>query len=131
MAVEHGSAPLRAVESRIALGTAIIGLAGFVLLATWLVPWSPVPGGLPRPVPADSVFNAEQISRAEDYARWARTWSWSSLAVSLKKGVMYRSWESTWNSGQQSQRQGSAVCTSARMISDASTLPDSNGVNTC
>ncbi len=70
-------------RGRIALGTTIIGLSAFVLLATWLVPWGPVPGGAPDPVPADSVFSADQVQRAEDYARWARTWSWSSLAVSL------------------------------------------------
>ena len=55
----------------------------FVLLAAWLVPWHPVPGGMPDPVAADTVFSAEQIQRAEDYARWARVWSWSSLALSL------------------------------------------------
>ena len=41
------------------------------------------PGGAPDPVPAGSVFSAEQIARAEDYSRWARVWGWSSLAVSL------------------------------------------------
>ena len=70
-------------EGRIALGTTIIGIAAFVLLATWLVPWDPVPGGAPDPVPADSVFTADQIQRAEDHTRWARVWGWSSLAVSL------------------------------------------------
>ena len=54
-----------------------------MLLATWLVPWDPVPGGAPDPVPADSVFTADQIQRAEDYTRWARVWGWSSLVVSL------------------------------------------------
>ena len=73
----------RTTRGRIALGTTIIGLSALVLLATWLVPWGPVPGGAPDPVPADSVFSADQVQRAEDYARWARTWSWSSLAVSL------------------------------------------------
>lgn len=68
---------------RIALGTTIIGLAAFVLIATWLVPWNPVPGGAPDPVAADSVFSADQIERAEDYTRWARVWGWSSLALSL------------------------------------------------
>lgn len=67
----------------IGLGTALLGAAAFVLLATWLVPWDPVPGGMPDPVPADSVFTAAQIERAEDFSRWARAWSWSSLAVSL------------------------------------------------
>jgi STE24 endopeptidase len=54
-----------------------------VVLAAVLVPWQPVPGGTPAPVPARSVFTADQVARAEDYARWARAWSWSSLAVSL------------------------------------------------
>ena len=74
---------LESDERRIALGTTIVGLALFVLLATWLVPWDPVPGGAPDPVSADSVFTADQIQRAEDYTRWARVWGWSSLAVSL------------------------------------------------
>ncbi len=62
--------------------TAVGGIA-FVLLAAFLVPWHPVPGGTPDPAPASSVFTAEQIARGEEYARWARIWSWSSLAVSL------------------------------------------------
>lgn len=74
---------LETTEGRIALGTTIIGIAAFVLLATWLVPWDAVPGGAPGPVPVESVFTAEQVERAEDYARWARVWGWSSLAVSL------------------------------------------------
>jgi STE24 endopeptidase len=80
---DRDEAGARTTRGRIALGTTIIGLSAFVLLATWLVPWGPVPGGAPDPVPADSVFSADQVQRAEDYARWARTWSWSSLAVSL------------------------------------------------
>jgi len=67
----------------VALGTAIVGAAAFVLLAVWRVPWHPVPGGLPDPASAASVFTAEQIARGEHYARWARVWSWSGLAVSL------------------------------------------------
>lgn len=70
-------------QRRVALGTTVLGLAAFVLLATWLVPWHPVPGGLPKPVPADSVFTAAQIDRAERYALWSRVWGWSSLAVSV------------------------------------------------
>ncbi|WP_183095514.1 M48 family metallopeptidase [Nocardioides stalactiti] len=66
-----------------ALGTAALGAVAFVVLAVWLVPWHPVPGGTPSPVAADTVLTATQVDRAEDYARWARVWSWSSLAVSL------------------------------------------------
>lgn len=74
---------LGTTQGRISLGATIIGLAAFLLLATWLVPWQPVPGGAPAPVPVDSVFTPEQVQRAEDFARWARVWGWSSLVVSL------------------------------------------------
>ena len=73
----------RTAARRVALGTLIVGLAAFVLLASARVPWHPVPGGLPEPVDASSVFSADQIARAEHLAQWSRTWSWSSLAVSL------------------------------------------------
>ncbi|WP_036517332.1 M48 family metallopeptidase [Nocardioides sp. J54] len=68
---------------RVALGTVLLGVAAFVLLAATRVPWEPVPGGMPPPADADSVFTFSEIERGEHYARWARTWSWSSLAVSL------------------------------------------------
>lgn len=60
-----------------------LGLTLFVTLAVWLVPWHPVPGGDLAPVPARSVFSRTQISRAEDFSRWARVWSWASFLVSL------------------------------------------------
>ncbi|MDN5746500.1 MAG: M48 family metalloprotease, partial [Nocardioidaceae bacterium] len=68
---------------RVALGTALIGAAAFVLIAMNRVPWHPVPGGMPDPVAASSVFSPDQIERAEHFARWGRVWSWSSLALSL------------------------------------------------
>jgi STE24 endopeptidase len=68
---------------RVALMTTLVGLAGFALLAVWLVPWNPVPGGDLDPVDPRSVFTPEQIERAEAFARQARLWSWSSMAVSL------------------------------------------------
>ena len=68
---------------RVALGTALIGAAAFVLIAINRVPWHPVPGGMPDPVAASSVFSPTQIDRAEHFANWGRVWSWSSLAVSL------------------------------------------------
>ena len=40
---------------RIALGTVLIGLAAFVLIAASRVPWEPFPGGMPAPVRASSV----------------------------------------------------------------------------
>lgn len=59
------------------------GGVAFVLLAWWLVPWSPVPDGPVEPVRPEDWFSAEQLARAEDFSRWARAWSWSSLAVSI------------------------------------------------
>ncbi len=67
----------------VALTVAVAGSIAFVLLALWLVPWHPVPGGMPSGVPADQVFSASQIARAESFARQARIWGWSSLALSL------------------------------------------------
>ncbi|QBR94195.1 M48 family metalloprotease [Nocardioides euryhalodurans] len=70
-------------ERRAAWAVLVVGGLGFVLVAAWLVPWHPVPGGLPDPVSAESVLAADQIARAEDYSSLARWWSWSSLALSL------------------------------------------------
>lgn len=72
-----------AAVRRVALGTALVGAAAFVLIALARVPWHPVPGGLPDPVTASSVFTREQIERGEHYALWGRIWSWSRLAVTL------------------------------------------------
>lgn len=55
----------------------------FALLAWWRIPWDPVPGGVLTAADPTRFLPAEQIQRAEVYARWARVWSWSSLAVSL------------------------------------------------
>jgi STE24 endopeptidase len=74
---------VRGAERRVALVVTLVGAAAFVVIAAVLVPWHPVPGGTPPPAPASSVFTPEQVARAEDYARVARAWSWSSLAVSL------------------------------------------------
>ena len=72
-----------APDRRVALATLAVGGVAFVVLALWLVPWSPVPGGTPDPAPVSSVFTSAEVARGEDYARFARLWSWSSLAVSL------------------------------------------------
>lgn len=73
----------RPAARRVALGTVVLGLVAFVAIAAARVPWQPVPGGVPDPVPASSVFSPDQIALAEHFARWSRLWSWSSLAVSL------------------------------------------------
>ena len=62
-----------------------MAVAGALLLATLaalLVPWSAAPVGGEVP-PAEEYFTPAQLARAEAFARWARLWSWSALAVSL------------------------------------------------
>ena len=68
---------------RVALVVAGIGGLAFVALAAWLVPWNPVPGGVPPPADPASVFTAEQVRRAEEFSTGARALSWASLAVSV------------------------------------------------
>lgn len=70
-------------DRRVAWWVTGLGAAVLVLLAVVLVPWQPVPGGPVDRVDASSVFSPAEIVRAEDYARWARTWSWSSLVLAL------------------------------------------------
>lgn len=76
---DGGPAPHR----RTALWVLLVAGAAFVGLAAALVPWQPVPGGVPDPAPVDRVLTAAQVARAEEFARWSRVWSWSSLALSL------------------------------------------------
>ena len=70
-------------ERRTSLWVMCGGGLAFLALAFLLVPWDPVPGGTPPPVDPASVFTPAQIARAEEFSRWARVWSWGSLAVSL------------------------------------------------
>ncbi len=62
---------------------ALVGGLVFTVLALWLVPWHPVPGGTPDPASPARLFDADQVRQAEEFSRWARAWSWSSLVVSL------------------------------------------------
>ncbi|GAB2879750.1 M48 family metalloprotease [Nocardioides pacificus] len=75
-------------ERGVGVGTLLVGGAVFVLLAVWLVPWQPVPGGSVAALRPEEVFTSDQIARAEEYSRWARVWSWSSLALSLMISVV-------------------------------------------
>ncbi|MDP2772449.1 MAG: M48 family peptidase, partial [Nocardioides sp.] len=70
-------------DRRAALWTTGVGATVFVVVAVWLVPWDPVPGGDLQPLDARAVFTDAQIERAASFALQARIWSWSSLAVSL------------------------------------------------
>ena len=63
------SAPL---ERRLAWLITIGAGAAFVVLAALLVPWQPVPGGMPAPVSASDVFTAAEIARGEEFARTTR-----------------------------------------------------------
>ena len=63
---------------------ALVGALAFVGLATFLVPWDPVPGRGPTSLPApDAVLPPAQLDLAEAYAGPARWLGWSSLLVSL------------------------------------------------
>jgi STE24 endopeptidase len=62
---------------------ALVGGVGFLIMAAILVPWQPVPGGMPSPAPVGDVLTPEQLARAEDYAGTTRLIAWASLAVSL------------------------------------------------
>ncbi len=70
-------------ERKVSLGTLAVGVTVLAVLVVVLVPFDPVPGGRLTPAPVATVFTPEQVARADDYARWARLWSWASLLVSL------------------------------------------------
>ncbi len=70
-------------ERRWALATFLVATAAFVAVAAWRIPWHPVPGGMPAPAAADTVFSPEQVARANAYTDPARHLAWASLAVSL------------------------------------------------
>lgn len=77
----------RTSEPRPARSTALVVvlLAGvvFALVAWWRIPWHPVPGGSVAAADPTRFLSLAEIDRAEQYSRWARVWSWGSLAVSL------------------------------------------------
>ncbi|MDE0776767.1 MAG: M48 family metalloprotease [Nocardioides sp.] len=62
---------------------AIVGALWLCVILVGFVPWHPVPGGtqsLPEP---SRYFSEGDIDRGEEFAREARVWQLSSLAVSL------------------------------------------------
>lgn len=61
---------------------AISGIA-FVVLAAVLVPWDWFPGGQFAAVPAESVFTAAEIDRAEEFAWMVRISGWGNIAIGL------------------------------------------------
>lgn len=60
-----------------------IGLTTFALICWFLVPWQPIPGGLPAPADASSVFSGAELARAQDFSQTARWLSLSAYAVGL------------------------------------------------
>lgn len=67
----------------VGLIVAAVGGVVFVALALWLVPWRPVPGGVPAPAPPTTILTGPEIGRSEAYGEYSRVVSWSSLAVSI------------------------------------------------
>lgn len=70
-------------RSAVSVATLVVGLVALAVAAALWVPWHPVPGGTPPAAPVGSVLTPDEVARAEAFARWARVWSWSGLAVSL------------------------------------------------
>ena len=70
-------------QRQVAVTVTGVGVVVLLVLAAVLVPWHPVPGGAVTAVPAQDVFSAAQIDRAETFARQGRILGWSSLAVAL------------------------------------------------
>ncbi|GGO87296.1 Ste24 endopeptidase [Nocardioides phosphati] len=77
------AAPRALTDRTVGLALVVAGLLLVGWLAAVLVPWHPVPGGRPAPVPVDRVLSPREIDRAEAWARLGRLISWSSLAISL------------------------------------------------
>ena len=71
-------------QRRVSASVLVVAGLAFVVLAVLLVPWSPVPGGAPDPVPADQVFTPAAIARAEDVSGSLRAWGWASLSTGGK-----------------------------------------------
>src|SRR5215212_4177405 len=78
----------RVSERRWSLVTLLVATAAFVVVAAVFIPWHPVPGGTPAPVPESEVFTRAQIARANAYSDTARHLAWASLAVSLLVSVV-------------------------------------------
>jgi STE24 endopeptidase len=76
-------APRALTDRTVGLALVVAGLVLLAWLGAVLVPWHPVPGGRPAPVPVDRVFSPREIDRAEAWARLGRMLSWSSLGISL------------------------------------------------
>lgn len=70
------------MSRRVAWAMTLGGALLFMLAAALVVPWSPVPGGMPEAARAGDVFTVEQLDRANAFSDPQRVISWISLAVS-------------------------------------------------
>lgn len=68
---------------RLSVVVCVLAATVFVVLAAVLIPWAWLPGQPVHAVPADSVFSAAQISRAERFSWMVRQSSWANLVLSL------------------------------------------------
>lgn len=68
---------------RVALVVALVATGAFVALAALLVPWHPVPGGTPEPVPVGDVLTPMEVARAEQFSGALRQWGWAATATNL------------------------------------------------
>lgn len=68
---------------RVAAGVAVVGGLAFAGLAAWLVPWHPVPGGIPSPADPGTVLTGPEIARGEAYGAYARALGWTSTGISI------------------------------------------------
>lgn len=67
----------------VALGVAVLGGLAFAALAAWLVPWEPVPGGVPAPADPSSVLTGAEIARGEALGTFSRATGWTSTGLSI------------------------------------------------
>ncbi len=70
-------------QRRVAIAVTVVATGVFLLLAALLVPWSPVPGGTPDPVPVEDVLTSAEVARAEQFTGVLRRWGWAATAVNL------------------------------------------------
>ncbi len=70
-------------RTQLSLVVCLLAATVFVVLAAVLIPWQWLPGHRVHAVPADSVFSAAQISRAERFSWMVRQSSWANLVLGL------------------------------------------------
>lgn len=85
---EDAAGPAVRLDRRGAVLLVLGGAVAFLVASIWLVPWSWVPGGRLTPMPVSDLFTADEVRRAEEFARLRRWLGWASYAVSLLLAVL-------------------------------------------